>query len=69
MAVNKNSPASAGDVGLSPGPGGFHMLQSDEARGPQPLSLCVTTAEVLSPTACALQQGKPPKPEAQAPQR
>ena len=28
-AVVKNPPANAGDTGLSPGPGGFHMPQSN----------------------------------------
>ena len=28
-AVVKNLPANAGDTGLSPGPGGYHMPQSN----------------------------------------
>ena len=28
-AVDKNPPANAGDIGLIPGPGRFHMLQSN----------------------------------------
>ena len=35
----KNPPANAGDMGLSPGPGRSHMLQSNSARAPQLLSL------------------------------
>ena len=37
--VVKNLPASAGDMGLSPGPGRSHMLWSNKARAPQLLSL------------------------------
>ena len=40
-AVVGNLPASAGDTSSSPGLGGSHMPQSDWAREPQPLSLCV----------------------------
>ena len=32
--VVKNLPASAGDLGLIPGLGGFHMLQGNQARAP-----------------------------------
>ena len=38
-AVDKNSPANVGDTGSIPGPGRFHMLQSNEAHSPQLLSL------------------------------
>ena len=43
-------PASAGDMGSSPGLGGFHMPRSNWAREPQLLSLrvwslCSTTGE------------------------
>ena len=38
-SVVGNPPASAGDAGLSPGPGGFHMLRSNWDRAPQLLSL------------------------------
>ena len=49
-AVVGNPPANAGDMGLSPGPGGSHMPRSSWAREPQLLSLrvwslCATTAE------------------------
>ena len=37
--VVKNPPANAGDTGSSPGPGRFHMPQSNWAREPQLLSL------------------------------
>ena len=33
--VVKNTPASAGDMGLIPGPGRFHMLWGNEAHVPQ----------------------------------
>ena len=35
----KSPPAGAGDMGANPGPGGSHMLQSNGAHAPQPLSL------------------------------
>ena len=40
-AVVENLPANAGDTGLSPGLGRFHMPRSNWAREPQLLSLCV----------------------------
>ena len=76
----KNPPASAGDTGSSPGPGRFHMLQSNKGREPQLLSLrsralepqllslCAATTEACVPRAPALQQEKPPQWEARAPQ-
>ena len=36
--VVKNPPANAGDTGSSPGLGGSHMPQSNEAHAPQLLS-------------------------------
>ena len=47
----KNLPASAGDMGSSPGPGRSHM----------PRSLRATTTEARVPRACAPQQEKPPQ--------
>ena len=38
-AVVKNPPANAGGTGLSPGPEGSHMPQSNSARVPQLLRL------------------------------
>ena len=35
----KNTPANAGDMGSSPGPGGSHMPRSNKASAPQILSL------------------------------
>ena len=52
-AVVKNLPASAGDTGLSPGPGRSHMPRSNEARAPQLLSPRATTAEARAPRARA----------------
>ena len=40
-AVAENPPANAGDTGSSPGLGRSHMPQSNWAREPQLLSLCV----------------------------
>ena len=57
----KSPPASAGDMGSSPGPGGSHMPRSDWACVPQLLSLCATAAEARVPRACAPQQEKPPQ--------
>lgn len=34
-AVTKNPSANAEDTGVIPGPGGFHMPRSNEARGSQ----------------------------------
>ena len=50
-AVNKNTPANAGDTGSIPGPGRSHIPGSNEAPGPQLLkpvgtySLCSTMRE------------------------
>ena len=72
-AVVKNPPAGAGDTGSSPGPVRSHMLQSNEARAPQLLSLCsrarepqllspcATITEAHAPRARAPQQEKPPQ--------
>ena len=55
----KNSPPSAGDMGLIPGPGGFPMPWSNWALAPQLLSLCsrawdlqLLTLRVLEPKLC-----------------
>ena len=60
-SVVKNPPAIAGDMGLIPGLGRSHILQSNQAREPQLLSLCprdqepqlmgphASTTEVLAP--------------------
>ena len=80
-AVVKNLPASAGDMGLSPGPGRSHMLRSNKAHAPQLLSLrsrackhnywslCATTTEARTPRTHAPQQEKPLQWEARAPQQ
>ena len=49
--VNKNLPANAGDTGLIPGLGRFHVLQGNWAHVPQLLTLC--------PKTIAPQQEKP----------
>ena len=71
--MDKNLPASAGDLGLIPDPGRSHMPQSNQlhvpqllspcfrAQEPQLLSLRAVTAEGQVPRACALQQGRPPQ--------
>ena len=48
-SVDKNLPANAGDMGLIPGPGGFHMPWNT----PQPLSLCSRTRELQLQSPCA----------------
>ena len=70
-SVVKNLPANAGDTGSNPGPGRFHMLQSNEAHvlqlrslrsracKPQLLSPHATTTEACVPRACAPQQERP----------
>ena len=55
----KNPPAKAGDLGLSPGLGRSHMLQSNEAHAPQLLSPRATTTEARTPRDRAPQQEKP----------
>ena len=67
--VVKNPPANAGDMGLIPGPGRFHMPRSNYARAPQLLSPHAATAEARAPRAHAPQQEKPPWWEAHAPQQ
>ena len=54
-----NLPASAGDTGSSPGPGGSHMPWSGWACMPQLLSLRAITAGARTPGARAPQQEKP----------
>ena len=72
-AVVKNPPASAGDMGSSPGLGRSHMLRNNWARAPQLLSLhsraCepqllslrAAATEARKPRARAPQQEKPPQ--------
>ena len=52
-SVVKSLPANAGDMGSIPGPGRFHMPQSNKAYAPQLLSLCSRALEsqLLSPCA------------------
>ena len=64
----KNSPANAGDMDSSPGPGRSHMPWSNEARVPQLLSPRARATEARAPRACAPQQEKPLQWEACAPQ-
>ena len=80
-AVVKNPPASAGDMGSSPGPGRSHMPQSNQVRAPQLLSLRsrahepqllsprATTTEGCVPRARAPQQEKPLQWKAREPQQ
>ena len=80
MAVVKNPPASTGDMGSIPGPGGSHMPRSNWARAPQLLSLHsrarepwllslrAKTTEARTPRAHAPQQERPPQWEARTPQ-
>ena len=56
--VDRNPPASAGDMDLIPGPGRSHMPWSNQACGPQLLRLGAITTEAWAPRACALQQQK-----------
>ena len=79
--VVKNPPASAGDMGSSPGPWRSHMPRSNWARAPQLLSLRsrghepqllslrATATEACVPRACAPQKEKPSQWEACAPQK
>ena len=52
--VDGSSPADAGDTSSIPGPGGFHMPQSNYAHVPQLLGPRATTIEACAPGACAL---------------
>ena len=47
--MEKNLPASAGDVGLIPDPERFHMLQSNRVHVLQILSLYATNTEACMP--------------------
>ena len=64
----KNPPASAGDAGLVPGPGRFHMLQGNQACVPQLLKpVClepslVASLVVKNPPANAGDMGSIPGP-------
>ena len=62
--VDKTPPANAGDTGLIPGKGRFHMPQSNKVHATQLLSSCAITTEAGAPRAHALQQEKPPQWEA-----
>ena len=71
--VDKNPPATAGDLGMISGSGRFRLsakLQSLQSRvwELQLLSPHTATTEALVPTACALQE-KSPQWEAHAPQQ
>ena len=57
----KNPPCNARDTGSIPGPEGPTCRAATKPLGPQLLSPHVTTAEDPTPTACALQQQKPPQ--------
>ena len=43
--LDGNPPANAGDMGLIPGPGRFHMAWATKAHVPQLLSPCAGTTE------------------------
>ena len=53
--VVKNPPANAGNMGMIPGSGRFHMLEGNNCV------LCTTSTEPTRFTACALRQEKPPQ--------
>ena len=59
--VDKNPPASAGDMGLIFGLGGFNIPRSFCARAPQLLSLCSGAHEpqLLSPCAAGAESTCP----------
>ena len=50
--MDKNPPASVGNMGSIPGPGRFHTLRSNGAQAPQLL-------KAPWPRTCAVQPGKP----------
>ena len=47
--VVKNTPANAGDLGLIPGLGRFHMLRDNNTHGPQLPSLRAAATEAHTP--------------------
>ena len=57
----KNLPANAGDMGLIPDPGRSHMPWNNYACEPQLMSPSAAITEARVPTACSLQQEKPPQ--------
>ena len=57
--VDKNLPASAGDTGSFPGPGRYHMLQSNKAHGPHLPSPWAAATEAPVPRAHGLQEKQP----------
>ena len=62
-AVDWSLSANAGDTSSIPGPGRFHVPQSNQAHVPQLLSLSLRACKLqllkLVPRACSLQQEKP----------
>ena len=56
-SVVKKPPADAGDTGLVPDLGRFHMLQSNYAWEPQLLSLCSRAWELQLLSPCATTSG------------
>ena len=57
--VDKNPPANAGDTGLIPALGRFHMLQKTKDHASQLLSPRATTTEAHEPRVHALQRETP----------
>ena len=75
-ALVQNPSANAGNMGLIPGPGRFHVLQGNQAHTPQPLSpslelqllsMCAAAIEAHEPSTRA-PQDKPAHWEVHAPQ-
>ena len=58
--MDKNPPASAGDIGSIPGPGRFHTPQKNLVRAPQLLNPPATTTVAPAARARAPQQEMPP---------
>jgi len=59
-AVDKNPPANAGDTGLIPGLGRFHMHRATKACAPQLRNPRAATTEACAPGAHAPQQEQLP---------
>ena len=66
--MDKNPPANAGDTGLIPALGRFHMLQKTKDHASQLLSPRATTTEAHEPRVHALQRETPLQWEVHAPQ-
>ena len=57
--MNESPPANAGDMSLVPGPGRFHVPQSNKVHETKLPSPCAAATEARVPRALAVHQEKP----------